>query len=106
MTSAERVRRHRLLAQADAAGRAVRIDRINDETRAALSGDAPDERARKLEAKTATWSRFLMAKSAGGGDLDYGTKRLLAAAFARMEQLSEDHALAAVRAILRQLETW
>jgi hypothetical protein len=106
MTATERVRRHRAMQEALAAGRAVKIDRINDETRAALSGVPPDERTRKLEAKAASWSRFLVTQSAGGGHLDRDTRLLLASAFARMEQLSEDHALAAVRQIMRQMESW
>jgi hypothetical protein len=106
MTVAERVRKHRALAAAMDAGRAVRIDRVADETRAALSGDAPDERARKLEAKAATWSRWLTMKSAGGGDLDHATKRLFAAAFARLETLAEDSAAEAVRKLMRRMETW
>jgi hypothetical protein len=66
----------------------------------------PDERARKLKSMEASWSRWLMTKSAGGGALDHATKQLLAAAFARMEQLSEDHALAAVRQLMREMENW
>jgi hypothetical protein len=62
MTEAERQRRHRMLAQADAAGRQVRIDRINDETRTALSGDTPEKRAQKLQLKAASWGRRLRTK--------------------------------------------
>jgi hypothetical protein len=76
MTVSERVRKHRAMQEAMEGGAAVRRDRVADETRAALSGDPPAERARKLEAMTATWSRFLVTASAGGGHLDRDTRFL------------------------------
>jgi hypothetical protein len=107
MTERERQRRCRLLAQADAAGRQVRIDRINDETRTALSGDTPVQRAQKLQLKAASWGRWLRTMTkAAGAQFDAAQMQVLAQALARMEERSEDNALAAIREILRKLENW
>jgi hypothetical protein len=101
MSVAERQRRHRAMAAALDAGRAAKIDRINDGTREALSVDSPDQRSRKLEAATATWSRFLLTK--GGPTLDRAT---VASALAKLQQICADDAAAQIRQLIRQLESW
>jgi hypothetical protein len=91
MSSGERVRRHR--------ERLRRLDRLRDESRAALSGHLPDERSRKLEASTAAWTRWIGANS--GGKVD--STAFLARAMARLEQVAEDRATALIREVIRQL---
>jgi hypothetical protein len=87
MTSTERVRRMR------------RLDRLRDESRAAMSIDAPGVRTRKLQQSTDSWARWIAANS--GGKLD--TTAFLARAMARLEQISEDRAVALMRELVRQL---
>jgi hypothetical protein len=103
MSSTERSRRRRALQEALDAGRAAKIDRINDATREALSPDAPEERARKLKSMEASWSRWLLVKSAGSGALDRAT---VASAFAKLQQICEDETAEQIRRLLRAMESW
>jgi hypothetical protein len=89
MSGAERMRRLR------------RLDRLRDQSRAALSGDLPDERRRKLETSEKAWARWIDGRVKAGGKVD--TITFLARAMARLEQVSEDRAVALIREILRQL---
>jgi hypothetical protein len=106
MSATERSRRHRAMQEAMDAGRAARIDRINDETRLALSGLTPARRSEMLQAKAGTWSRFLFTESGGGNVVDHATRKLLGLAFARMEILTEDIVRREISALLKQMEKW
>jgi hypothetical protein len=87
MSGAERMRRLR------------RLDRLRDQSRAALSGDLPDERTKKLEASAEAWKRWITANA--GGKVD--SIKFLAIALARVQQIAADDATAQIRELIRQL---
>jgi hypothetical protein len=87
MSGAERMRRLR------------RLDRLRDESRAAMSIDAPGVRTKKLEQNTDSWARWIAGNS--GGKVD--STAFLARAMARLQQISEDRAVDLLRELVRQL---
>jgi hypothetical protein len=88
------------------ATRLRRLDLVRDEARAVLSGEAPERRSRKLEAKADAWSRWLRTRMTD--DRLNDPTELLPDAFARLEQINEDQIHAAIhefKAFLRKALT-
>jgi hypothetical protein len=73
------------------------------ESRAALQNDETlDRRTKRRENKADDWAKWLRSKMDDTGCAN--PTEILPDAFARLEQLSEDHAAAAVRKIKKALK--
>jgi hypothetical protein len=77
--------------------RARRAEFVREARAAALAGESTDQRAQKRDAKAADWSRWFRDQMERTGAAE--PAELLPEAFAKLEQLAEDRAAAAVREV-------
>jgi len=87
----------------DEAERARRGELLREQRAAARAGISPDERTQQREQKADEWAQWLRRKMDSAGCTDPVV--LLPDILARLQQLAEDHTLAAIRdlrAIMRE----
>jgi hypothetical protein len=78
----------------DEAERSRRAEFVREARAAACQGTSPEARTQKREDKADAWAQWFRQKMETGGCTDPAA--LLPDAFARLEQLSEDYAIAAI----------
>jgi hypothetical protein len=86
----------------DAAERTRRAEFVRETRAACQQRVSPEERTKKREEKADLWAAWFREKMDAGGCTD--PVQLLPDALARLEQLSEDHAAAAIREIKALLQ--
>jgi hypothetical protein len=86
-----------MTAAPNAAERARRTEYVRETKTALQNNETIDQRTRKREGKADEWSRWFRQKMDSTGCAD--PAEILPDALARLEQLAEDHAAAAVREI-------